>query len=114
MLRTSFLFIVAAAVLGGCASTQFGMNQLVATGNIGLEEVDATQGLYRVTVLNTVDFDWDGGSRRDREKAVQFLIGDRCERTEILSDVPLPMGSYSFTSKARTKYSLTVRCIGPK
>ncbi|MES2401858.1 MAG: hypothetical protein V4573_17840 [Pseudomonadota bacterium] len=102
---------VAIVLLAGCASTQFGMGQLVQTGNVGLDEVDAAKGLYRVTVMNTTDFDWDGGKREDREKAVAYLLGDKCTRTEVVSDVPLEMGTYTFTAKPRVKHSMTVRCV---
>lgn len=98
-------------MLAGCAGTKFGMGQMVQTGNVGFDEIDAGKGLYRVTVMNTTDFDWDGGKREDRDKAVAYLLADKCARTEVLSDVPLEMGTYTFTSKPRVKHSMTVRCI---
>ena len=95
----------------GCSATKFGMNEMVKTGNIGFDEVDAGKGLYRVIVLNAIDFDWDGGDRVDRDKVVAHFLADKCKATQVLSDVPLELGTYTFTTKKKIKHSMTVQCL---
>jgi hypothetical protein len=100
----------ALVALSGCAGTGMHYNDLVGSGNVTIDELDANAGTYRVGVLNTVDFGWNGGSRQDREKVVDHFFKDRCKSTEILSDNPVQMGTYNFTTKPRIKHSMVVRC----
>lgn len=106
----SGLFLVA-VTLAGCAGTGMHYSDLMNTGNITIDEADAAAGTYRVAVMNTTDFGWDGGDRKDREKVVAHFFADKCAKTEILSDNPLQLGTYTFTTKPRIKHSMVVRCI---
>lgn len=109
-MRCVSLPLLVSVVLLGCAGTGVHYTGLLNSGNLTVDEVNPAAGTYRVSVMNTTDFGWDGGDRADREKAIAHVFADKCARTEILSDNPLQIGTYTFTTKPRVKHSMVVRC----
>lgn len=105
------LTLAATFLLTACASTEFGMNQMVQTKNISIAAVPGQSNTYQIEVLNTVDAGWDGGNPQDRQKVVNFFLGSQCAFTNTLSDTPVPSGTYTFTTKARVKHTMMVQCI---
>lgn len=99
-----------AFLLASCSSTDFGMNQMVQSKNIGISAVAGQPDTYQIEVLNVKDADWDGGNPEDRAKVVDFFLKDQCASTKVISDTPVPSGTYPFTTKARLKHTLLVRC----
>lgn len=108
-MRAAFIGF-AIASLAGCAGSNAHYTDLLNTGNVSIDEIDHAAGTYRVAVMNTVDFGWNGGSRADREKVVEHFFSKRCSATEILSDNPLELGTYTFTTVPRVKHTMVVRC----
>lgn len=104
------LIVAVAALLTACSSTQFGMNQQVAAKNISISAVAGHSDTYQVEVLNLKDFDWDGGKPEDRQKVVDFFLSKQCGTTQVISDTPVPSGTYTFTSKPRIKHTMIVKC----
>lgn len=104
------LIVAVAALLTACSSTQFGMNQQAAAKNISISAVAGQPDTYQIEVLNVADFDWDGDRPEDRQKVVTFFLGKQCSSTQIISDTPVPSGTYTFTSKPRIKHTMIVKC----
>lgn len=109
-MRSIIFKLLVPLALVGCAGTGVHYTGLMNTGNLTVDEVDPAAGTYRVAVMNTTDFGWDGGDRADREKAIAHVFADKCTKTEILSDNSLQIGTYTFTTKPRVKHSMVVRC----
>lgn len=109
-MRSLFIVLALATSLGGCAGSNLHYTELLNSGNVTVDEIDPAAGTYRVAVMNTVDFGWDGGSRSDREKVVNHFFANKCSAIDIVSDNPLQLGTYTFTTKPRVKHSMVVRC----
>lgn len=109
-MRTTTTMALAALLTTACSSTDFGMNQQVASKNISISAVAGQPGTYQIEVLNVTDFDWDGDRPEDRQKAVNFFLGKQCSSTQIISDTPVPSGTYPFTTKPRIKHTMLVKC----
>lgn len=109
-MRTTTTMALAALLTTACSSTDFGMNQMVNTKNISISAVAGQPHTYQVDVMNVKDLDWDGDNPNDRQKVIDFFLRDQCASTEIISDTPVPSGTYPFTTKRRIKHSMTVRC----
>lgn len=103
--------LAAAAMLAGCApGSDAWVNAQYGSDGITLDEVDASKGLYRVSVMNTVDFGWNGDNPADRQRVAKVAMKKICSDAALVSEVPIPMGSYLLGSRERIKYSMTMRC----
>lgn len=100
-----------AVLLTGCAagSESWVNAQMGSGGNIAIDEVDATKGLYRVSVMNVVDFGWDGDDSQDRLQAAKVAMEKMCQDATLVSETKIPMGNY-LGSRVRNKYAMTMRC----
>lgn len=100
----------ASSLLAGCApGSDAWVNAQYGSDGISVDEVDAAKGLYRVSVMNTVDFGWNGDNPEDRLRVAKVAMKKICADATLVSEVPIPMGSY-LGSRERTKYSMTMRC----
>ncbi|MFJ0455678.1 hypothetical protein [Bordetella bronchiseptica] len=103
--------LCATALLAGCApGSDAWVNAQYGSDGISVDEVDATKGLYRVSVMNTVDFGWNGDNPEDRQRVAKVAMKQICQDAALVSEVPIPMGSYLLGSRERIKYSMTMRC----
>ncbi len=84
---------------------------MVQNKTIGISAVAGQPNTYQIDVLNVWDGDWDGGKPEDRKKVADFFLRQQCSSMEILSDTPVPSGTYAFTSKQRVKHTMLVRCM---
>jgi hypothetical protein len=79
-------------------------------GNIAVDEIDAAKGLYRVSVMNAIDFGWNGDVPADRLRAAKVAMNRICPDAGLVSEVKIPLGAYAFGSRERHKYAMTMRC----
>lgn len=109
MNRQLLVLLSAAFLLGGCApGSEAWVNSQYGDG-ITVDEVDASKGIYRVSVMNTVDFGWNGDNPEDRLRVAKVAMKRICADPTLVSEVPIPMGSY-LGSRERIKHSMTMRC----
>lgn len=103
------ILLSAVSLMTGCApGSEAWVNSQYGEG-ITLDEVDASKGIYRVSVMNTIDFGWNGDNPEDRLRVAKVAMKRICADPTLVAEVPIPMGSY-LGSRERTKYSMTMRC----
>lgn len=98
------------SILAGCAAGSESWVDSQFGSGITLDDVDASNGLYRVTVMNNVDFGWSGDNPEDRLRVAKIAMKRVCADANLVSEVPIPMGTYLLGSRERIKYSMTMRC----
>lgn len=84
--------------------------KMLHNGGVFREEKSSEVGYdYKVYIKNTTDFGWNGDRRVDREKVVNSLFEDRCNKIEILEDLPLQTGTYPINRPAIT-WIMKIKC----
>lgn len=99
------------SLISACAGSAHRNSVLLHTGHMTWAKVEDPHFDYEVRIRNTVDpFMWDGGSRTDREKAIQTLFKKDCASADIVDEKALQVGTYAL-GKPALIWIMQVKCV---
>lgn len=108
-MKKIFILTFLHLLMSSCAGTTTHLKMLEDSGSVRIESVLNEEYNYKVFIKNTTDFGWDGGLRSDREKAINLIFKEKCEKTDILDEASIQTGTYAFSKPALT-WIMKIKC----
>lgn len=108
-MRERLLIGLAAMLAAGCTTSQIGLMNMEASGNLRVERDRAAADVFLVSVKSVRDVDFNGNDPGDRLKLARAALASECAAIELLEETQTQLGTY-LTGQPRITFELRVKC----